>query len=46
MEYNVNHYVHIINSFLYYYYGKIEMRLNYKCTFGLKEGKNTSVTQK
>jgi hypothetical protein len=29
-----------------YYYGKIEMITNYKCTFGLKEGKGTSVTQK
>jgi hypothetical protein len=25
---------------------KIEMILNYICTFGLKEGKSTSVTQK
>jgi hypothetical protein len=25
---------------------KIEMITNYKCTFGLKEGKSTSVTQK
>jgi hypothetical protein len=31
-------------SFLFYYYRKIEMISNYKCTFGLKEGKNTSVT--
>jgi hypothetical protein len=36
----------IINSFLLYYYGKIEMISNYKCTFGLKEGKSTGVTQK
>jgi hypothetical protein len=36
----------IINSFLFYYYGKIEMISNYKCTFGSKEGKSTSVTQK
>jgi hypothetical protein len=36
----------IINSFLFYYYGKIEMITNYKCTFGLKGGKSTSVTQK
>jgi hypothetical protein len=36
----------IISSFLYYHYGKIEMISNYKCTFGLREGKNTSVTQK
>jgi hypothetical protein len=36
----------IINSFLFYYYGKIEMISSYKCTFGSKEGKSTSVTQK
>jgi hypothetical protein len=36
----------IINSFLFYYYGKIEMITSYKYTFGLKEGKSTSVTQK
>jgi hypothetical protein len=36
----------IINSFLYYYYGKIEMISNYKCTFSLKEGNSTSVMQK
>ena len=36
----------IIKSFLYYYYGRIGMISNYKCTFGLKEGENTSVTQK
>jgi hypothetical protein len=35
-----------INSFLFNYYGKIEMISNYKCTFGLREGKSTSVTQK
>jgi hypothetical protein len=35
-----------INSFLFYYYGKIEMISNYKCTFGSKEDKGTSVTQK
>jgi hypothetical protein len=35
-----------ISSFLFYYHGKIEMISNYKCTFGLKEGKSTSVTQK
>jgi hypothetical protein len=35
-----------INSFLFYYYGKIEMISNYKCTFGSKEGKNTSMMQK
>jgi hypothetical protein len=36
----------IINSFLYYYYGKIKMISNYKCTFSLKEGNSTSVTRK
>jgi hypothetical protein len=36
----------MINSFLFYYYGKIEMISSYKCTFGLKEGKGTSMTQK
>jgi hypothetical protein len=36
----------ITNSFLFYYYGKIEMISSYKCTFGSKEGKGTSVTQK
>jgi hypothetical protein len=35
-----------ISSFLFYYHGKIEMISNYKCTFGFKEGKSTSVTQK
>ena len=39
-------YIIIINLFLYLYYGKIEMTLNCKCTFGSKEGKGTSVTQK
>jgi hypothetical protein len=36
----------ITNSFLFYYHGKIEMISSYKYTFGLKEGKSTSVTQK
>jgi hypothetical protein len=36
----------IIISFLFYYYEKIEMISSYKCTFGSKEGKVTSVTQK
>jgi hypothetical protein len=31
---------------LYYYYRKVEIISNYKCTFGLKEGESTSVTQK
>jgi hypothetical protein len=34
----------IINSFLFYYHGKIEMISDYKCTFDLMEGKSTSVT--
>jgi hypothetical protein len=29
----------IVNSFLLYYHGKIEILLNYKSTFGLIEGK-------
>jgi hypothetical protein len=37
------YYYHLISI---YYYGKIEMISNYKCTFGSKEGKSTSVTQK
>jgi hypothetical protein len=36
----------IINSFSLYYHGKTETILNYKCTFGLIEGKNTSVKHK
>ena len=36
----------IINSFLYYYYRKVEIISNYKCTFGLKEDESASVTQK
>jgi hypothetical protein len=36
----------IINSFLYYYYRRIETTSSYKCTFGLEGSKSTSVTQK
>jgi hypothetical protein len=36
----------IINSFLFYCYGKMEMISGYKYTFDLKEGKSTNVTQK
>jgi hypothetical protein len=36
----------IISSFLLYYSAKAETILNYKCTFGLIEGKSTSMTQK
>jgi hypothetical protein len=35
-----------INLSLHYYYGEIEMTLNYKCTFSLEGDENTSVTQK
>jgi hypothetical protein len=34
----------VINSSSLYYHGKIETILNYICTFGLTEGKSTSVT--
>jgi hypothetical protein len=37
---------HIFNSSLLYYHGKTEIMLNYKSTFGLTEGKCTSVTYK
>jgi hypothetical protein len=43
---NMNNYVLSSTHFYFYYYGKIEMISNYKCTFGSKEGKSTSVTQK
>jgi hypothetical protein len=33
----------IINLFSLYYHREIEIILNYKCTFGLIEGKSTSV---
>jgi hypothetical protein len=36
----------IINSFSLYYHEKAEAILNYKCTFGLKEAKSTSVMHK
>jgi hypothetical protein len=36
----------IINSYSLYYHGKTETILNYKYTFGLIEGKSTSVTHK
>ena len=36
----------IDNPFLFYYDDGIEIISNYKCTFGLLEGKSTSVTQK
>jgi hypothetical protein len=34
----------VINSSSLYYHGKIETKLDYMCTFGLTEGKSTSVT--
>jgi hypothetical protein len=36
----------IINLFSLYYHRETETILNYKCTFGLIEGKSTSVTHK
>jgi hypothetical protein len=36
----------IINSFSLYYPRKAKTILNYKCTFGLTEGKSTSVTER
>jgi hypothetical protein len=36
----------VINSFILYYLGKAKTILNYKCTFGLTEGKSTGVMQK
>jgi hypothetical protein len=36
----------IINSSSLYYHGKTETILNYICTFGLTEGKSTSVMYK
>jgi hypothetical protein len=43
---NMDNYVLSSTHFYFYNYGKIEMISNYKCTFGSKEGKITSVTQK
>jgi hypothetical protein len=36
----------IVDSFPFYYDGKIEIISNYKCTFSSWEGKSTSMTQK
>jgi hypothetical protein len=36
----------IINSFFLYYHRETKTILDYKCTFGLIEGKSTSVTHK
>jgi hypothetical protein len=43
---NMSNYVLSSTHFYFYYYGNIEMISNYKCTFGSKEGKGRSVTQK
>jgi hypothetical protein len=42
----MNNYVSLSAHFLFYYHGKIEIISSYKYTFGLKEGKGTSMTQK
>ena len=42
----MNNYVLLSTHFYIIIMEKIEMISNYKCTFGLKEGKSTSVTQK
>jgi hypothetical protein len=42
----MNNYVTLTAHFYFIIMEKIEMILNNKCTFGLKEGKSTSVTQK
>jgi hypothetical protein len=36
----------IVNSFLLYYHGKIEIILTYKSIFGLTEGKKTPAWRK
>jgi hypothetical protein len=36
----------LLSTHLFYYHRKIEMISSYKYTFGLKEGKGTSVTRK
>jgi hypothetical protein len=46
MHNNINTLILSLTHIHFYYYGKIEMITNYKCTFGLKEGKSISVTQK
>jgi hypothetical protein len=40
----MNNYIALSIHSHFYYHGKIEIILNYKCTFGLTEGKSTSVT--
>jgi hypothetical protein len=42
----MNKYILLSNHFYFIIIGKIEMIPSYKCTFGSKEGKGTSVTQK
>jgi hypothetical protein len=45
MKDNMNkHIISLINITSLCHYGKIETVLDYKCTFGLIEGKSTSVT--
>jgi hypothetical protein len=46
MRNNVYKYIALLAHFYFIIMEKIEMISNYKCTFGLKEGKGTSVTQK
>jgi hypothetical protein len=49
MKYNINNQV-LLSTYFYFILilllQKIEMISNYKCTFGLKEGENTSVARK
>ena len=42
----MNIYISLLAHFYFINMGKIEMTLSYKCTFGLKESKSTSVMQK
>jgi hypothetical protein len=42
----MNIYISLLAHFYFINMGKIEMTLSYKCTFGLKESKSTSMTQK
>jgi hypothetical protein len=42
---NMNSYVLLSTHFLFYCYRRIEMMLDYKYTFDLKEGKSTNVMQ-
>jgi hypothetical protein len=42
----MNNYILLPTHFYFIIMEKIEMISSYKCTFGSKEGKGTSVTQK